>query len=76
MVLMSKMNPVHTFPPYFSKIYSNIILPSMPSLPSSVFPSGFPTKILYTFVVFPMYATQPTHLILLDLITIIILEYK
>jgi len=25
------MNPVHNFPPYFSKIRSNIILPSVPS---------------------------------------------
>jgi hypothetical protein len=25
--ILSQMNPVHTFPPYFSKIHSNIILP-------------------------------------------------
>jgi hypothetical protein len=27
--ILSQMNPVHTFPPYLSKISSNIIFPSM-----------------------------------------------
>jgi len=27
---LSQMYPAHMFPPYFSKIHSNIILPSMP----------------------------------------------
>jgi hypothetical protein len=29
--VLSQMNPVHTFLPYFTKIHSNIILPSKPS---------------------------------------------
>jgi len=27
-LILSQMNPVHTFPPYIPKIHSNIILPS------------------------------------------------
>jgi hypothetical protein len=36
-------------------------------LPSALFPSGFPTNNLYTFVFFPIRATCPTHLMILDL---------
>jgi hypothetical protein len=47
-------------------------------LPSGLFPSGFPTNILYAFRLAPIRATCPAHRILLDLITLIILgeEYK
>jgi hypothetical protein len=38
-------------------------------IPSGVFPSGFPTKILYAFL---MRATFPAHFSLFDLITLII----
>jgi hypothetical protein len=34
-------------------------------LPSGLFPSGFPTNILYAFLVSPIRTTCPTHLILL-----------
>ena len=38
-------------------------------LPSGLFPSGFPTKILSRTLLFPIRATCPAHFILLDWIT-------
>ena len=55
------------------------ILPSVPGgLPSGLFPSGFPTKTLYKLLLYPVHATCPIHLILLDFITQRILgeEYR
>jgi hypothetical protein len=40
-------------------------------LPSGLFLSGFPINILYAFLIYPIHATCPAHLILLDLITVI-----
>jgi len=43
-------------------------------LPSGLFPSGFPTKILYAFLICSMCATCPIPFILLDLITLITVD--
>ena len=47
-------------------------------IPSGLFPSGIPTNNIYAFLVSPIRATCPAHIILLDLIILIILveEYK
>jgi hypothetical protein len=43
--ILSHMQPVHTFPPNFPKVHSHLRL----GIPYRLFPSGLPTKILYTF---------------------------
>lgn len=46
---LSQMNPAHILPVYLPKIHLNIILHLHLDLPSSYFPSGFPTKIFTHF---------------------------
>jgi hypothetical protein len=63
------MNPVYSFAIYLC----NIILPSPPGSQNGIISSEFQTKMLYAFLVSPMLATFPTHLILLHLISQIVL---
>jgi hypothetical protein len=42
-------------------------------LPSGLFPSGFPTNILQAFLFYPIRASCPVYLILLNLTTLVIL---
>jgi hypothetical protein len=63
--ILSQINPVHTALSYLSKIhlYSHLLQ----GLSSDLFPSGFPTKILYAFLFSPCYMPRPSHSPWLDL---------
>ena len=63
--ILSQINPVHTPTSHFlklSKLSSDLCL----VLPSGLFPSGIPTKTLYTPLLSPIHAAFPTQLILLN----------
>jgi hypothetical protein len=62
--VLRQMNTFHTFPSYFPKILSNIILPSTPSYFEWSLPLKFSDQILYAFLMLAMLVTFPTHLIL------------
>ena len=61
-------NSIHSTPPHPTSWRSILILSSHLRLghPSVLFPSCYPTKSLYTLLLFPIRATCPTHIILLD----------
>jgi len=66
--ILSQINPSHA-PQHTSRISISILSSHLRlGLPSVLFPSGFPTKTLYTTILSPIRATRPTHLMLLDLI--------
>jgi hypothetical protein len=70
-LFLSQMNPIHTPERYFPMIY--FIIPHLRvGRLSGDLPSGFPTKILYAFLIFPMCTICSVHLVLLDLMTLII----
>jgi len=76
--ILCQPNPVHIPTSHLLEIHPNIIHPSTPRSPQWSFPSGFPTKNLYTPLSWPIRATCPAHLILLHFITRTMLgeEYK
>jgi hypothetical protein len=65
--ILSQMNPVHTFPPYFPNSPSNIIFASTPRSSERALPSGFPTKLLPVFLIpYACYVSCPSHPPLFD----------
>jgi len=67
--ILCQINPVH-IPTSLSWRFSLILSSHLRlGLPSGLFPSGFPTKTLYTTLLSPIRAIWPAHVILLDLIT-------
>ena len=77
---LSWTSPIQSIYPHPTSWRSILILSThlCLGLPNGLFPSGFPTKTLYTPLSSPIRATCPAHLILLDFITRTILgeEYK
>ena len=77
---LSCASPIQSIYPHPTSWRSVLILSThlRLGLPNCLFPSGFPTKTLYTPFSSPICATCPAHLILLDFITRTILgeEYK
>ena len=72
---LSWASSIQSMPPHPTSWRSILILSSHLhlGLPSGLFPTGSPTKTLYTPLFFHIYATCPAHLILLDFITRLIL---
>jgi hypothetical protein len=52
--ILSQINPIYILPPHSFKIYFNIILHLCLSLIRDLVLSGFPVKILCSFVILPM----------------------
>ena len=67
-ISLSLANPIQSIYPHPTSLRSILILSThlRLGLPSSLFPSGFPTKTLYTPLSTPIRATCRPHLILLD----------
>ena len=68
---LSWASPIQSIYPHPTSWRSVLILSTHVrlGLPSVLFPSGFPSKTLYTPLSSPIRATCPAHLILLDFIT-------
>jgi len=65
---MSQLDPVHSPTSHFLRSILTLFSYFCLGLPNGIFPSGYPTKILYTSLPSPTRATCPSHLIVLDFI--------
>jgi hypothetical protein len=72
LVILSQNNPIRITPSCFWEINIHMYL----CLRSGPCSSGFPAGSLFAFLVSPMCTTCPSHLILFDLITLILLGEK
>jgi hypothetical protein len=70
--VLNQIHSVHSFQPSFPKIYSNINVSWMSCSSELSVPFRFYIKLFYAYLISPMCAACPTHLILLYLITLII----
>jgi hypothetical protein len=59
--ILSQMNPLHTSPANLLKIHSDSVSHLRLGLPSRLFPSGFPTKTLYTFLSHECHMSRPRN---------------
>ena len=77
---LSWASPIQSIYPHPTSWRSSLILSThlRLGLPNGLFPSGFPSKTLYTPLSSPIRATWPAHLIILNFITRTILgeEYR
>jgi hypothetical protein len=67
--MLNQMHPIHNFPTYFPQIHSKILFQSTPRSSEWSLYSSSPTKILNSFLICPMHATCPSHLIIYDFVT-------
>jgi hypothetical protein len=65
--ILRQMNSFQITSSYFCKFHRNIVLPPKSGLQTGLFISGFPTKILNSFLFSPFRAISFTHLILFDM---------
>jgi hypothetical protein len=71
--VLNQIDLVHTTPSYLRSILILFIYLHL-GLPIGLFPSGFPTNIVYAFVFAPIHATCSAQFILFDLTILIILQ--
>ena len=71
----SRTNPIYVIPCCFSDPFSFVLLSNSRSF-KWLFPSRFPTRILYGYLVCPIRATCPVHLVFLDFISQRIVDVK
>ena len=71
---LSWASSIQSIPPHPTSWRSILSSHLRLGLPNGLFLSGFPTKSLYTPLLYPIRTIRPAHLILLDLLTCILLD--